>query len=203
MIRIYNFPRGVRGLRVGWLCLEMGLDYEAVAVDFPTDAAYRAKNPLGSVPFLEDEDGVAINESVAMLLYVTQRYGPTPLMPGPDDPDLARVLQMTVFSEASLGGVMNPLMEAKFGAPEADKRNWSVSACEARVEAGLAYVEHGLGQGPFLAGDRFTVADIAIATTLGLWRGALDKTLSEPFAAYHARATARPAWQAARAKAGL
>src|SRR5262245_62991859 len=104
MIRIYNFARGARGLRVYWQCEEMALPYQVETVSFPTSAAYRARNPLGTVPFLEDEGGVAINESVAMMLYLAQKYGPTPLLPGKDDPILARVLQMTVFAEATLGG---------------------------------------------------------------------------------------------------
>jgi glutathione S-transferase len=126
MIRIHDFARGARGLRVGWQCEEMGLPYRFETVSFPPSAAYRALNPLGSVPFLQDDAGVAINESIAMMLYLAQRYGPTPLLPGKDDPTLGRVLQMTVFGEAAIGAEMNSLLAAHFAAPEADKRNWSV-----------------------------------------------------------------------------
>ncbi|WP_232537524.1 hypothetical protein [Cystobacter fuscus] len=42
MIKIYNFPRGARGLRVMWLCEEMGLPYQVEKVSFPTSDAYRA-----------------------------------------------------------------------------------------------------------------------------------------------------------------
>ena len=82
MITIHNFARAARGLRIYWQCEEMGLPYRALRVPFPSDAAYRALNPLGSTPFLQDDGGVAINESVAMMLYLAQRYGPTPLLPG-------------------------------------------------------------------------------------------------------------------------
>ena len=94
MIKIYNFPRG-RGARVIWLCEEMGLPYRIVPVSFPPSDEYRALNPLGQVPFLEDEGGVAINESVAMLFYIAEKYGPSPLLPPKSDPAFARVLQMT------------------------------------------------------------------------------------------------------------
>lgn len=132
MIRIHNFPRGARGVRVFWVCEEMGVPYETSAVTFPPSRAYLALNPLGSVPFLEDE-GVAINESIAIMLYIAQRYGPTPLLPASGDPDLAVVLQLTVFSEASIGGEMNGLMMAHFGAPEADKQNWSARTGQGRA----------------------------------------------------------------------
>jgi glutathione S-transferase len=82
MMKIHNFARGARGLRVMWLCEEMGLPYSVQNHSFPVSDDYRALNPLGTVPFLEDDGGVAINESVAIMFYVAQRYGPTPLLPG-------------------------------------------------------------------------------------------------------------------------
>jgi glutathione S-transferase len=196
MITIYNFPRGLRGIRVFWLCEEMGLPYRAEAVSFPTSEAYRTRHPLGNVPFLEDGD-VAINESVAMLLYLAEKYGPTSLLPGKDDPAFARVLQMTVFSEAALGAGMNLLIQTRFMAPDADKRNWSSIAQEQRLEQAFGYVEAMLGGNPYLAGDSFTLADIAISTACGLWVAALGKSLPERLAAYHARMTARPGYQRA------
>jgi glutathione S-transferase len=201
MIRIHNFPRGARGQRVMWLCEEMGLAYEVAAVTFPPAEAYYALNPLGTAPFLEDAGGVAINESVAMLLYVAERYGPTPLLPDKDDPQFARVLQMTVFSEATFGAGMNPLMEAHFGAPEAEKRNWLVPALERRMDKALDYIARVLGEGPYIAGEAMSLADIALVTGFGVWRGALGKALPEPLAAYQARLAERPAYQQARARA--
>jgi glutathione S-transferase len=200
MIRIHNFARGARGLRVAWQCEEMGLPYEVETVSFPPSEAYRALNPLGTVPFLEDEGGVAINESVAMMLYLAHRYGPTPLLPAEDDPTLARVLQMTVLSEATFGAGMNALMAAHFGAPEVDKRNWSVPTQEARSEQALRYVADVLGAGPYLAGADFTLADIAVGTALGIWRGALGRTLPDRLAAYQERLATRPAHRRARSR---
>jgi glutathione S-transferase len=200
MIRISNFTHGARGVRIFWLCEEMGLPYQVEAMPFPVPDSYRAMHPLATVPFLEDEGGVAMSESVAMLLYLAQRYGPTPLLPTQDPRALARVMQMTVFAEATLGARMNPLMEAHFGAPEADKRNWSVRGLEARVERALDYVADMLeAEGPYLAGPEFSLADIAIGTTFGIWRGALGKALPDGLAAYQERLKERPAYQRAQA----
>jgi glutathione S-transferase len=199
MITVYNFPRGLRGVRLFWQCEEMGLPYRAETVSFPTSAAYRTLNPLGTVPFLTDDDGVAINESVAMMLYLAERYGPTPLLPGKDDPRLARVLQMTVFGEATIAAGLNPLLTAHFMAPEPDKRNWSVRAQQARIEQALNFVAQMLGDDPYLAGGDLTLADISIVTALGIWRGGLDGALSDKLAAYRERLAARPAYQRALA----
>ena len=199
-ITIHNFPRGARGLRVAWQCEEMGLDYRCESVTYPPSPQYLALNPLGSVPFLQDQGGVAINESVAMMLYLAQAYGPTPLLPTAEAALRARVLQMTIFGEASLGAALNPLLAAHFAAPADDKRNWSVRGQEDRMARNLDYVAHILAGAPFLAGDDLTLADISVSTALGMWRGALGKSLPGSLATYQDRIAARPAYQRAQAK---
>jgi glutathione S-transferase len=199
-IKIHNFPRGARGLRAMWVCEEMGLGYEVAKVTFPPDEAYRTLNTMGSVPFLQD-GAVAINESVAIMLYLAERYGPTPLLPARDDPAFARVLQLCVFSEATLGAELNTLMMAHFMAPEADKRNWSVTATEARVDKALAYIEQLLGDNPYLAGAQFSLADVAITTALGMRQGALGQAPSAKLGGYRERMMARPAYERAKARA--
>ena len=198
MITIHNFARGARGVRVAWLCEEMGLPYALKAYDFPVPAEYLAINPLGQVPFLQDDGGVAITESVAMLLYVAQRYGPTALMPAAGDPSFARVLQMTVFGEGSLGATINPLLMDRFGAPEGAKGGWLVDAQTQRLNGTVAYAATVLGDQPYFAGDGFTVADISVATAFAMWRGALGGVLPPTLAAYMDRVTARPAYQRAQ-----
>jgi glutathione S-transferase len=198
MIKIYNFVRGARGLRAIWQCEEMALPYQVETVSFPPSKAYRALNPLGSVPFLEDEGGVAINESVAIMLYLAHQYGPTPLLPTTDAPINARVLQMMIFGEAAIGAGINPLLAARFVAPEAEKRNWSVRSQEARIEQAVAYVADGLRTDPFLAGANFTLADISISTALGMWCGVLGHRLPDKLVGYQERMQTRPALQRAK-----
>jgi glutathione S-transferase len=199
MITIHNFARGARGVRVAWVCEEMGLAWRRETVTYPPSAAYLALNPLGSVPFLQDDGGVAINESVAMMLYLAQRYGPTPLLPAKSDPAFARVLQLTVFGEATLGAGMNPLMMAKFAAPEPDKDNWLVRTLAPRVAQGIDLVAQALGSNPYLAGGTFTLADISVSTALDMWKGALGKPVPDKLAAWRERLAARPAYQRAQA----
>ena len=200
MIKIYNFPRGARGVRIAWQCEEMGLSYEIEKLSFPTGPDYRRLNPLGSVPFLTDGD-VQINESVAIMLYLAERHGPTPLLPGPRDTAFSRVVQMTVFSEATLGAGLNVLMAAKFAAPDADKENWSVRMQRERNDQALAYVESLLGDKSCLTGDSLTIADIAIVTAINMREGALGVAPSAKLGAYRDRLVARPAYGRALARA--
>jgi glutathione S-transferase len=86
MLKVYSFARvnkGARGntrdLRVLWTLEEVGLPYEIVGMDHPNhdlDApAYRALNPFGQIPVIDD-DGVVVSESGAILLYSTLRARP-------------------------------------------------------------------------------------------------------------------------------
>jgi glutathione S-transferase len=197
MIRVYNFTSGVRGLRVVWQCEEMGLAYEANGFAYPPPPDYRAKYPPGSVPFLEDEGGVAMGESVAMMVYLAQRYGPTPLLPA-DPAQMGRVLQLVVASEAAMGGLMNSLMGTKFVAPDDQKSNWTQGFCEARVNDALGYAQDLLGEREFFVGEGLTLADIAISTVLGMWKGALDRDIPPRLAAHRERMMERPAYQRAK-----
>jgi glutathione S-transferase len=137
-----------------------------------------------------------------MLFYIAQQYGPTPFLPEKDDPRLARVMQMTVFTEATFGAGMNTLMAAHFGAPDADKKNWSVRMQESQSQMALKFVEGILGDNAYLAGAHLTIADMAFATSLGVWKGALGKEIPAKLAAYRDRATDRPAYKRALAANG-
>ena len=200
MMKIHNFARGARGQRVMWLCEEMGLPYAVQNQSFPVATDYRALNPLGTVPFLEDAGGVALNESVAIMLYIAQRYGPTPLLPTGNAALMAQCLQLTLFGETEVGMNLNPLVAAHFMAGEADKRNWSVIGLEQRVKRAIQYAETLIHNRSYLVGDDLTLADISVSCGFGIWQGALGGQLPEGLMAYQGRLRARPAYQRAKSR---
>jgi glutathione S-transferase len=200
MMTVHNFARGARGQRVMWLCEEMGLPYAVQNHSFPVPADYRTLNPLGTVPFLEDDGGVAINESVAMMLYIAQQHGPTPLLPTDDAALMAKCLQLTLFGETEVGMNLNPLIAAHFMAGAADKRNWSVIGLEQRVKRAIQHAETLIHGRSYLVGDDLTLADISVSCGLGIWQGALGGQLPEELTAYQDRLRARPAYQRARSR---
>jgi glutathione S-transferase len=158
MIKIHNFAHGARGQRLMWQCEEMGLPYTVQNHSFPVDSDYRALNPMGTVPFLEDAEGVAINESVAMMLYIAHKYGPTPLLPLTNSIAMGRTYQLTLFGETELGMNLNVLLTAHFMAPQIDKRNWSVLGLEQRIDRAVNYAATLLGGKSYLVGDDLTLA---------------------------------------------
>jgi glutathione S-transferase len=193
MITIHDFPGGARGLRAAWLCEEMGLTHAFVPISFPPSEAYRRLNPLGTVPYLED-GSVSMSESVAILLYLTGRYGPTDLLPPADDDRYAQVLQFTVFGEAALSAAMNPLLAVRYGAPDADKPNWSAKGIERRLNDAISHLADSVGERAYLVGDSLSLADISVATALQIWERGLGKVLPDRLAAYRDRLLDRPAY---------
>jgi glutathione S-transferase len=198
VITLYDFPHGARGLRVAWLCEEMGLAHAFVPVSFPPDGSYRGLNPFGTVPFLQDGD-VSMSESVAMMFYIAQRYGPTDTLPPMGDARFAKVLQFTLFGEASLSSPMTPLLAVRFGAPNDQKRNWSAVGIESRLKGTVDRLGDELGDREFLVGSALTLADISVATALRIWSRGVGQELPATLQAYCERLQQRPACKRAMA----
>jgi glutathione S-transferase len=199
MLKIFHAPRS-RSLRIVWLCEEMGILYETVAVNFRDPSpAFIAVNPLKSLPVLQD-GAVSMIESVAMMLYIMTKYGPTDLEIRPDEPNYAKYLQYLLFGEAGLAMYGNPLVATKYVAPEDKRDNWTADYLKRTFARRLGFIEEGLGESAYVAGDRFTAADISVGYSIGMAGFAADIELSPKLKAYHDRLKNRPAYQ--RAVAG-
>jgi len=199
MIRVFHSPRS-RSLRVIWMAEEMGLPYEAQAGSLmkPSEAFLKV-NPTRTLPVLVDGDTV-ITESIAILQYLGTRYGPTPLVPQPQDPSYADYLQFLVLGEASLAASLTPLVRAMFMAPDDQKQNWTLTNNTESFLKQLHHVDAQLAKGPYMAGQDFTAADISVgyALAFGEFVGLADK-YSPAIADYHQRLKDRPAYQRASA----
>src|ERR1700760_4091859 len=186
-----------RGFRVVWLLEEMGLPYRLRDVDLlagvENDPEFLAINPAGFIPALQEGDAIIV-ESIAILEYLTARYGPTPLAPAPGDPAFPAYLQFLHLGEAGLAGPMNAVFVGRELAPEAERDAqvtcWALETFESR----LGLIIRRLADCPYLAGDRFTAADISVsyALLLGLRTGNYVPGSTERD--YLARTTARPAY---------
>jgi glutathione S-transferase len=199
MIKLYGFGRvnkmargNTRDLRVLWALEEMGLPYEVVGMDHPNhdldSPAYRALNPFGQIPTIDD-DGIVVTESGAILLYLARKSGK--LLPR----DAAGEAQVLRWSVAALNTIELPVLSLWFidisggkgSAPSEALRGWAAMRLE-QLDGWLAGRE-------FIATDDFTVADILMTHVLG---GGTDPALLEPHGnirAYRARCMARPAWK--------
>jgi glutathione S-transferase len=199
MLKIYH-SQGARSLRVLWLCEEMGVPYEtAEASFFKPSEEFKAVNPLRTVPALVDGD-VRMIESVAMMIYIMAKHGPTDLEVKPNEQGYADYLQYLLFGEAGIAAYGNPLVGTRFMAPDDQKQNWTAGYLKSAIIKRLEFVGERLAGKPYVAADRFTAADISVAyIATGARFAGIENDIPAPVRAYVENLWRRPAYQRAAA----
>lgn len=196
MYKIIGFPR-TRAMRVIWLLEELGEAYELDPA-MPQSDKVRAVNPSGKVPVLMEGDE-PITDSVAICTYLADKHGKFTFPAG--TLDRARQDSFTQFSVDVLEGALWTAAKNTFINPE-DKRAPDVKdVCRYEFARGLDVLEARLGDGPYVMGETFTIADIIIGHCAG-WAVAakFDLPKDGPIHAYFKRLRERPAFQAMMAK---
>jgi glutathione S-transferase len=189
-----------RGFRVVWLLEEMGVPYRLRPVDLMAgvekDTEFLAINPAGFIPAIQDGE-VTMVESIAIMEYLMARYGPTPLAPAAQDPTFPAYQQFLHLGEAGLAASIYFVVGARNFAPEDQRKNWSAGQALEVFESRLGLVTRQLGRSPYLAGERFTAADISVTYALELAQRAGGVTFGEVERAHIARTSAREGYKRA------
>ncbi len=193
-IVLYHHPF-TRAANVVWMLEELGVPYELRFVDIMKgehkSADFRKINPMGKLPTLVDGD-VVLTESAAIALYLADKYSAGALAPALDDPARATYLRWSLYAPA----VIEPGCYAQAA-------KWEFrpgSAGWGSYPEMLDTIEAAIGAGPWLLGERFSMADAIFGGTV---RYMLQFKMLEPrdaFVAYAARLNARPASLAAAAR---
>ena len=169
MLKIHDYKGFPNPARVRIALAEKGLidQVEFVTVDVPAGEHRRpeflARNPTGVVPVLELEDGTHIAECTAITEYLDHLDG-DPVLTGKSAQERAIVHMMQRRAEAGLlDAVATYFHHATPGlGPHIEtyqNREWGAKGRE-RALAGMRYLDGVLGKQSYLAGERFTVADI-------------------------------------------
>ncbi len=197
---------GSRSIRPLWTLEEMGLDFELEVMKFPprfVHPGYTDINPIGTVPFFTDDAGgpdnvIQMTESAGISQYVVDRYGPTDLAVGVDEPDYGSYLNWLHRSDATLTFPQTLVLRYTILEPEATRLPKVAEDYTKWFYSRLRSVELATAHNEFLVANRFTIADIAVgfalylAESLGLSDGFKPNTK-----AYYERLKARPAFQKA------
>lgn len=191
---LYHHPWS-RAATVVWMLEEVGQPYALHFVDLQRgeqkEQAHRARNPMGKLPVLEDGP-VRVSETAAIGLYLADRYAPGRLAPTPDDPDRGAFLRWCFFAPSVVEpGCMAHAASWAFRPGQAGWGSW---------EELLATLEEGLSPGPWLLGERFSMADVILGATLR-WMLRFQMIDALPtLTAYAERLGQRPALLAADAR---
>ncbi len=153
-------------------------------------AAYKDLYPLGKIPLLIVGDGHLIPESTIIIEYLDENVDGPRLIP--TDPELAR---RTRFLTAFADNYINNSFQTIFfdgRKPEADREPKRVAAAIETVKTVLRFLEGQLGEGPWLLGETFSMADCALLPPLTYMAkdGRLEATPN--LAAYVRRSVERP-----------
>jgi glutathione S-transferase len=187
-----------RAGRCLWAAEELGIPYTHKPVDMFAGAhkapAYLAVNPNGKVPAMQ-HDGVILFESLAINLYLADVFGRGGL--APDDAagrGMAAQWSLWVATEcetALLCGLLHTLGIMGF-----EKSAAKVAENRAKLDGPLGVLNQALSGREYLVGDRFTVADLNVASVFQWGQIAgMDWAPNGNVAAWLGRCLGRPAAQ--------
>ncbi len=163
MLEVHTFPTA-NGIKVPIALEEMGLDYALVPVDLRKGehkaGAFKALNPAAKVPVLIERtpDGQAslvLSESAAILVYLAEKHGQ--LMPR-EEPARGKVFEQLFFHASAVSpAFLHAFYAAIASTPDPEAKAKTL----AEVDRVLQLLDHRLENNRFVAGDTFTIADIA------------------------------------------
>jgi glutathione S-transferase len=164
-MKIYDFTLAPSPRRVRIFLAEKGIDVELVQVDIMRNAnrtpEFYQKNPLGSLPILELDDGSCLSESVAICRYF-EEIQPDPPLFGVGAREKALVemwnrrIEIEIF--APVGHVWSHLSEVSKGRGRRIPELGEVQK-RAAIER-LVWLDSELKDREFIAGNKYSIADI-------------------------------------------
>jgi maleylacetoacetate isomerase/maleylpyruvate isomerase len=164
---LYDYWRSSAAFRVRIALNLKGLDYASKPIDLRTGAqggvGYKLLNPQGLVPYLIDGE-VGLNQSLAIIEYLDEVYALPPLL-DPDPVRRARIRAAALMIACDIHPINN-LRVLKYLKNELGQEQAAIDAWYRHwVEEGLRPLEEIAegSPGPYLFGDRVTLADVCLA----------------------------------------
>lgn len=187
MIDFYTNPRS-RGAIARWMLEEIGQPYQTHVLEYGTTMKapdYLSINPMGKVPTIV-HDGQVVTEVAAICAYLAEAFPEAGLAPRPNE--RAAYFRWLFFAA---GPIESAVVNNTLGFTIPPERRGMVGY--GSYEDAVAVLEGRLAASPYVAGDRFTAADVYVGSQVG-W-GMMFKTLPvrPAFVAYWDRLKDRPA----------
>ncbi len=173
MLKLWGRTSSSNVMKVLWTLTELGLDYDRIdaggAFGRTKEPAYRAMNPMGLVPTIEEDDGWSAWESNSICRYLVNAHAPGSTL-YPTEPRARAGVE--TWMDWQLGHLTAPLVTVFFThvrQAEAE-RDWAAEK-KAREDAGRLWkiVDRALEGKRFLCGDHVTLADIALGCWVHRW----------------------------------
>lgn len=193
MLKVYGDYRSGNCYKVKLMLHLLGREYQWLPIDIlkgeTQTAEFLAKNPNGKIPVLELEDGTFLWESNAILNFLADGSAFIP-----SEPRLrTQMLQWQFFEQYSHEPyvAVARFIQLYQGMPEARREEYEV--CHVRGHKAFRVMEQQLQRTPYLVGEQYTLADIALyAYTHVAHEGGFDLSGYPAINAWLARVASHP-----------
>ncbi|TLP43848.1 glutathione S-transferase family protein [Cohaesibacter sp. CAU 1516] len=170
---------------------ELGAPYKLHVMNLKAgehrEPGYLKINPLGKVPAIKHGETI-ITEQIAIAIYLGDLFPQAGLAPAISDTDRGRYLRWMLFYAACFEPALVDKAQSRDPGPE-------TMSVYGTYDQMLDVVEMALSHGPYLLGDRFSIADIQWASAFH-WTMMFGLLPERPaFVSYRDRIIARPSFQ--------
>lgn len=197
---LYHDPRAPNPRRVRMFLAEKNVSYDTIEVLIAQAAHetedFRRKNPLSLLPVLELPDGRILRESMAICRYIEEQF-PDPNLFGADAWERAQIEMWNRHAELELLWPISQVFRNthQFWVGKIKQAPDFAEIMRAHLDTRLAWLEDELGRRPYMAGERFTVADITALCAIDFGKVSNIRINAETqpnLAAWHRRVSERP-----------
>ncbi len=172
MIKVWGRPDGSNVIKAMWCIGELGIEYERIdwggKFGGNDDPAYRAKNPNGRLPTIEEEDGWCVWESGAVIRYLSAKYSQGDLYPE-DLRARADADRWMDWSSLNMAGFNGVYLDYFFRLP-AEQRD--IKKVEEAVKKSIPWydiLDKQLEGRDYICGDKLTIGDIPAGALTHRW----------------------------------
>ncbi|MEM7329832.1 MAG: glutathione S-transferase family protein [Pseudomonadota bacterium] len=203
-MKLYDYRTGPNPRRVRIYLAEKGIEVPLVQVDIlkreQKTPEFLAKNPIGSIPVLELDDGTCISESVAICRYFEELhpepplFGRSPLQKAQIEMWLRRV-ELNFMVPVGLVWIHGHPLTARLvkQIPDVAEQN------RKRTEIGYKLLDQQLAENEFIAGAEYSVADAVLLASLDFANGLVGVPYDaglQHLKRWHDQVSARPSAEA-------
>lgn len=171
MLTIWGRANGLNVQKLMWCAAELRLDYIRIDHGGPfggNDAPwYRAMNPNGRVPTIDD-DGFVLWESNTIMRYLCEKHGHTELWPG----DVQERALCSKWMDWQLGTLRESVMPIFYQLIRKTPEQRDAALLNASIETAAEHfriLDRQLAETPCLAGDHLTLADMGNGVLTWRW----------------------------------
>jgi GST-like protein len=194
MIDLYTAPTP-NGFKISIALEELGLPYRVQRVEIRRGEQFAPDflriSPNNKIPAIVDHDagGISVFESGAILVYLAEKTGQ---LLAPSGPARVATFEWLFFQVGGTGPMLGQAHHFRAYAPE--KLPYAIERYTNEAKRLFGVLDRRLANVPYLAGDEYTIADVAnLPWLLGYGRLEIDLAVFPHLGAWIERVKARPA----------